>query len=79
MCLLVIKMEVFEAIPKKWGNSFGITLPKEIVRKEQICLKKKVKFLVLGTKMNKLRESFGTIKLKKPTQQVMEEIDEGYD
>ena len=74
-----MKMEVFEAIPKEWGNSLGITIPKEIIRKEQISPRKKGKFLVLGTKMDKLKESFGTLKLKKSTQQAMDEIDEGYD
>ena len=27
-------MQVFDAIPKQWGNSVGITIPREIVEKE---------------------------------------------
>lgn len=72
-------MQLFEAIPKQWGNSLGITIPKEIIKEERIIQKKKVKFLVIGTEMRKLKEAFGTLKLKKPTQKVMDEIDEGYD
>ena len=72
-------MEIFETVPKEWGNSIGITIPKEIVEKEHISTKKKLKIIVLDTKMDKLKRAFGTLKLKKATQQVMDEIDEGYD
>ncbi|HLC55991.1 MAG TPA: hypothetical protein VJJ23_02030 [Candidatus Nanoarchaeia archaeon] len=34
---------------------------------------------VLIGPMNKIKEAFGTLKLKKSTQEVMNEIDEGYD
>ena len=72
-------MHLFEAIPKQWGNSMGITIPSEIVKEERITQKKKIKVLVLGSRMNKLKEAFGTLKLKKSTQKIMDEIDEGYD
>lgn len=72
-------MEVFDAIPKQWGNSLGITIPSSIIKKEHISPKKKVKILVIGAEMASLRKAFGSLKLKKPTQKAMEEIDEGYD
>lgn len=72
-------MQVFEAIPKQWGNSLGITIPKEIIKKQHISPKKKVKFLVVGEAMDELKKSFGSLKLKKTTQKAMDEIDEGYD
>ncbi len=72
-------MELFEAIPKKWGNSLGITLPKNIVKEEHIKPMKKIKVLVMEETKQDLKTIFGTLKLKKPTQQLMEEIDEGYD
>jgi len=34
-------MQVFETIPKQWGNSLGITIPKEVIEKENISIKKK--------------------------------------
>jgi antitoxin component of MazEF toxin-antitoxin module len=61
-------MQIFEAIPKQWGNSIGITIPKDIVDKEHISAKKKIKFIAIGS-----------LKLKKSTQKAMDEIDEGYD
>lgn len=72
-------MEQFEAIPKKWGNSVGITIPSEIIKDENIELNRKIEVLVIGNRRKKLKRMFGTLKLKKPTQKVMEEIDEGYD
>lgn len=72
-------MEQFQAVPKKWGNSLGITIPADIVEHENIQPQKKVTVLVIGSQQRQLKQMFGTLKLKKPTQQVMDEIDEGYD
>ena len=72
-------MELFKAAPRPWGNSLGITLPREVVRNEHLSSQKKITILVIGSKNNAVKKAFGTLKLKKPTQKVMEEIDEGYD
>ena len=72
-------MEVFETIPKRWGNSLGVTIPKPVAEKGHLSTKKKVIIMLIDPVAADLRSVFGTLKLKKPTQQVMEEIDEGYD
>ena len=72
-------MKLFEAIPKQWGNSIGITIPREVIEKERITPKKKIRFLVIGTAMDGVKKSFGSLKFEKSTQQIMDEIDEGYD
>ncbi len=72
-------MQVFDAIPKQWGNSVGITIPKNVIEKENISTKKKTKFIAIGSEMDQLKRAFGSLKLKKSTQKVMDEIDEGYD
>ena len=73
-------MKEFEAKPKKWGNSLGITIPKDIVEKEGIKEGKNVKVFVIVEKKSTLKEMFGSLKgWKKPTQKIMKEIDEGYD
>ncbi len=72
-------MELFEAKPKHWGNSLGVTIPKEIIEKENISTKKKIRFLIISIENDNLKKAFGSLKLKKPTQNVMEEIDEAYD
>ena len=72
-------MHSFKATPKKWGNSLGITIPKEIVKKEKISPKKTIEIMILSRKTPDLRKIFGTLPMKKSTQQIMDEIDEGYD
>ena len=72
-------MQVFEAIPKQWGNSVGITIPNKVIKIENISTKKKTRFIAIGNEMDQLKGAFGSLKLKKSTQKVMNEIDEGYD
>lgn len=72
-------MEVFETNPKPWGNSLGITIPRDIIKKEKISPNKRLRIFVLSLDKSKLKEAFGSLKLKKPTQEAMDEIDKGYD
>ncbi len=72
-------MEQFRAVPKKWGNSIGITIPADIIEQAQINLQKKITVLVMGDQQKQLKTMFGTLKLKRKTQEVMDDIDEGYD
>ncbi|MFH0837615.1 MAG: hypothetical protein V1870_05780 [Candidatus Aenigmatarchaeota archaeon] len=72
-------MEQFQAIPKKWGNSLGITIPANIAQQEHIQPEKKITVLVIGDEQNELKKIFGSLKMKKKTQQMIDEIDEGYD
>ncbi|MBN2367943.1 hypothetical protein JXC34_02915, partial [Candidatus Woesearchaeota archaeon] len=64
---------------KEWGNSFGIRLRKDVV--ESNNLKGKVKMLIIDEKqsMKSLNKIFGKGKeWNKPTEKIMEEIDEGW-
>ena len=72
-------MDQFKAAPKKWGNSLGVTIPTEIIKSENLKMNKEAIFLVMGDSRQKIKKIFGTLKIKKPTQQIMDEIDEGYD
>lgn len=72
-------MEQFTAVPKKWGNSLGITIPIEVIKEEKIRQNERINVLVFKDTKKKFKEIFGTLKLKMPTQKAMEEIDEGYD
>ena len=71
-------MHAFETTPKQWGNSLGITIPKDVVNKEQLSPGKRVRVLVVADKRSELRKVFGSLKLKMPTQKAMEEIDREY-
>ena len=71
-------MQAFETTPKQWGNSLGITIPKDVVDKEKLSPGKRVRVLVVSGQSHKLRKVFGSLKLKMPTQKAMEEIDREY-
>ena len=51
-----------EVIVKKWGNSMGILLPKELVEKKN--LKENEKILVEVVKEADLKNIFGSLKRK---------------
>ena len=59
---------------QKWGNSYGLVVPIEVVRARKMKEGDKIK-AVLIKKGNILRESFGSHKFSKSTKQLMEESD----
>ncbi|PIN81649.1 hypothetical protein COV11_01475 [Candidatus Woesearchaeota archaeon CG10_big_fil_rev_8_21_14_0_10_30_7] len=63
-----------EAKLRHWGNSLGITIPKDTV--SDLNLKSGEDVKIFFTKSSDvLKKTFGTLKIKKPTQILMEEID----
>ena len=73
-------MGSFQARPKPWGNSLGIVLPREIVEREHLTKNTEITIIVIPkAAQQKIKETFGTLKLKISTSQAMREIDEGYD
>ena len=68
-------MQVFEAKPKQWGNSLGITIPSEIVKEEGVSTEKKIKIIIIGEKNNPLRKLYGLSKhLKIDAQKAKDEL-----
>lgn len=70
-------MVEFEAQIKKWGNSLAVILPKDRF-KGKFKVGKKIRLISIED-VN-LSKEFGSLKniLKKPTEQIMKEIDEGW-
>ena len=64
------------SIIRKWGNSFGVLVPKELIKKENLKVNEEV--VVKLEKKKDLMQLFGFCKFKKPTKQLMKEIREGY-
>lgn len=64
-----------ETITRKWGNSLGITLPKEVVEEENIKENEKITILILK-KRDTLKRTFGMLKgkMKKSTQKIKDEL-----
>jgi len=68
-----------EAQVKEWGRSVGIVIPKEAAIKERINVGDTVKILI-KRKSNPLKDTFGIIKFKRTTEEILREIDrEGWD
>jgi len=53
----------FEAVPKKWGNSIGITVPKDIIRNIHPKKNQKLRFFVVKEN-DILQKTFGSLKDK---------------
>ena len=63
-----------EAKVRKWGRSLGVVIPKEKIEKEGIKEDETIRLLI-GKRTNVLKETFGTFKFKKSTDEMMQEID----
>ena len=61
---------------KAWGNSIGIVLPKEDIKKEGLHIDQKVKVIITPVKTLKVKDIFGKLKLKKSTKELLKEVDE---
>lgn len=66
-----------DVITRRWGNSIGVILPKEIIEKEHIRENQKINILI-SKKTNVLNETFGMLKrkLKKSSQEMKDELRE---
>jgi len=67
-------MAVIETRLKKWGNSFGLIIPKEIVERENMKEEGKLRVVVIKKNSSKvLHETFGKGKITKSGQQLKDE------
>lgn len=75
----ITDMESVVAKARKWGNSIGVILPRDIVEKVGIRDGSEVELLVGKKEKNVLRELFGSMKGKakdrRPLAEFMKEID----
>ncbi|MBS3074344.1 hypothetical protein J4447_02695 [Candidatus Pacearchaeota archaeon] len=61
---------------RKWGNSYGIMIPKGFLREKKIANGEEINVIITKKhKENVLRETFGKIKFKKSTEEMMKETD----
>lgn len=66
-------MPEMEGKIKRWGNSFGVLIPTEIVKKENLKEGQKIGIILLK-RSDVLKKTFGTLKLKKSTQKIKNEL-----
>ena len=67
-----------DTVARRWGNSIGIALPSDIVEKANIEPDRDVKIFIREKKVD-LNKIFGTLAIKKPTQELLDEIRKGED
>jgi len=66
------------AVVKKWGNSYGIILPIKTVRDQSIT-ENDVIDVKINKKIKPLKSLFGTLKMRKSTQRIKDELRAGWD
>ena len=63
---------------KKWGNSIGLVIPAEVVKKERIRSGDTIE-LVVRRRVPRLEELGGTVKLRHNLEDLLREMEEGWD
>lgn len=63
---------------KKWGNSIGLVIPAEVVKKERIRSGDTIE-LVVRRRVPRLEELGGTLKLRHNLEDLLREMEEGWD
>ena len=69
-------MVMIETQIKKWGNSYGMILPKDIFRSEKLKVNQKIEIILVKDAKKILKETFGIGKgiLKKSGQEIKDEL-----
>ncbi len=71
-------MEI-KAKAKKWGNSIGILIPKEVVSEENIKPNQEVTVMISAKPITMGKDIWGTMKFSKPVDKLMREVDKEFD
>ncbi len=74
-------METRDLKVKKWGNSFGIIIPKEIVEKQDIKEGITIRINIQAKNKAKAKDIFGILKgkLKRNTDELLKEVDKYFE
>ena len=69
-------MEIIQTKVKKWGNSFGVIIPSEVIVEEKIKENDSIAILILRDSKKVFKETFGILKgkLTKSSQQLKDEL-----
>ena len=68
-------MITIKAVLRKWGRSMGIVISKEVIKEKKLKAGDEVNVLILK-KTDILDKTFGALKLKRSSQEMLKEIDE---
>ena len=73
-------MEKINATVKKYGNSFGIILPKELIESQKPKEGSNIDLVIQPKNITKVKDIFGLMKgkLKRDTAEVLKEVDRDF-
>lgn len=74
-------MEQIKTTIRKWGNSFGVVIPKEIINREGLSEGSETFVSIQPKKFTTAGDIFGILKRKskKSTQKILDEIDREFE
>ena len=62
-----------ETVTRKWGNSIGLIIPKNVAEKSHLKENKKLRIIIIEE--SPIKRTFGMLKeWKKPTKQIIKEM-----
>ncbi len=67
-------MEALKLKARRWGNSFGILIPKNVVRDRKIRGGELLEVIIAKRGSNVLKKTFGTLKFSKSAQEIKNEL-----
>lgn len=67
-------MMAYQTMTKRWGNSLGLVIPKEIVKDSHIRENEKVTVLIIKDSQKVLEETFGIAKGKFSSQKMKDRL-----
>lgn len=70
-------MSQVQTITRKWGNSLGIAIPKEVVEAEHLAENQRI--LIEIKKVTDIRRLRGLLKFKKTAQKLKDEMRAGWE
>lgn len=66
-----------EVTVRKWGNSFGVVLPKELIEKQNLTENETICINVV--KVAHIKHVFGTVKIKRSGQEFKDFVRKGWE
>ena len=70
-------METIEVKVKKWGNSLGVVIPKEVINSKNLKEGSELELVIKPLNKTKVKNVFGILKgkIKKSSDQILKEVD----
>lgn len=68
-----------ESQVKKWGNSLGVVIPKEIARRIELKPEARIRLIIESPCATRVRDIFGKLRFKESTGKILRKADRALD